>query len=150
MMVWDGVPADQVEDGTVGLQIGTVGDQIGVVGVEKDSPAEKSGMLKGQVILSIDGRSTKGMPLHNAAQALRGRPGTMVVLRVKTSLLPWGKKIPLVRATRMPIPSDEPVDGLIVRRVPLKEIGEKACPAQWQGCSLVLAEETCHYVCKAK
>lgn len=149
VMVWDGVPADQVEDGTVGVKLGTVGDQLALTGIDKDSPAEKGGLLKGQIILSIDGRSTKGMPLGEAAKSLRGKAGTMVVLRVKSGILPWGKKVALVRIPRSAVEPDKPVDGMIVKRVPLKDTGAKACPAEWEGCHLVLAQETCHYVCKA-
>jgi len=151
MMIDDGVPADDVIQGTIGVQIGTIEGHVGITGVEKGSVAEKSGLEKGTIILSIDGRSTRGMKLSNAAAALKGKPGTMVVLRIRAGLLPWGKKVPLLREAHALEDDDRVVDGLKVEKVTLKELGKSMCPAHLRkDCFLVLSGKICQYVCRAE
>ena len=42
----------------------------------EDSPGFKAGILSGDRIIKIDGRSTEEMSLHDAVKDLRGQPGS--------------------------------------------------------------------------
>jgi carboxyl-terminal processing protease len=46
------------------------------------SPAYAAGILPGDIIIEIDGKSTEGMNRDQAIEALQGRPGTQVTLKV--------------------------------------------------------------------
>ena len=54
-----------------------------VVGVFKDSPAEKAGVLTGDIIESVDGNSTTGHDLDEVAGWVRGEAGSSVDLTVQ-------------------------------------------------------------------
>src|SRR5690348_2969798 len=47
------------------------------------SPAERAGIQPGDRIIEIGGRSTKGWTNEEASKVLRGKPGTMVSLKVE-------------------------------------------------------------------
>jgi carboxyl-terminal processing protease len=49
----------------------------------KDSPAEKAGILPGDVILTVDGESTEGWTTADAVHAIRGPSGTPVTIGVR-------------------------------------------------------------------
>lgn len=46
------------------------------------SPAYEAGILPGDQILSVDGKSTEGLSRDQAVEALQGRPGTAVTLSI--------------------------------------------------------------------
>ncbi len=50
--------------------------------VFKDSPAEKSGLLPGDIIVEIDGKSTEGMDTEKVASSVRGKEGSELKLVV--------------------------------------------------------------------
>ena len=54
-----------------------------VVGVFRGSPAEKAGLHAGDIVLTIDGTSTKGETLDETVGRVRGEPGTTVKLTVR-------------------------------------------------------------------
>ncbi len=66
----------------VGLSLSKKRGYVVVVAVSAKSPAAEAGLKSGDLLISIDGRSTRSMGVWEAGQALRGRPGskTMVVL----------------------------------------------------------------------
>jgi carboxyl-terminal processing protease len=55
---------------------------IRVVEPMENSPALKAGIQAGDTILVIDGKTTKGMTVSDAAQVIRGEEGTKVTLRI--------------------------------------------------------------------
>ncbi len=55
---------------------------IAVVDVVENSPAMKGGLLPGDQIKEIDGKSTSGLSVSAAAKLIRGDVGTKVVLRI--------------------------------------------------------------------
>ncbi|BAL81038.1 S41 family peptidase [Caldisericum exile] len=54
-----------------------------IVTVFKDSPAEKSGLIKGDIIVEVNGKSTYGLTLDEVASMVKGKVGTQVTLKIK-------------------------------------------------------------------
>jgi len=67
----------------IGIQIGVKDGKLMVIAPIEDTPAEKAGLLADDEILSIDGRSTKGITVDKAADQIRGEEGTQVRLLIK-------------------------------------------------------------------
>lgn len=69
--------------GGIGLEIGVNKDNIlTVIAPLKGTPAEKAGLRPGDLILSIDGKSTDGMSSDSAVKLIRGPKGTTVTLTI--------------------------------------------------------------------
>lgn len=72
----------------VGIQIGYIGSQLAVIAPLPDSPAEKAGIIAGDLILNIkdDSRGidteTGGMSLPDAVKIIRGKSGSIVTLTI--------------------------------------------------------------------
>ncbi|HWB34262.1 MAG TPA: S41 family peptidase [Candidatus Paceibacterota bacterium] len=118
-------PADaQVFEQDVNGSFGGVGmeldnDQNGnliVVAPLKDSPAQKAGILTGDLILSVDGTSTQGMVADDAVKIIRGPIGTSVKLSVLHASTTKPVDISIVRDTiNIPIINNyERSDGVYV------------------------------------
>ncbi len=72
------------EFGGIGVQV-SVGPQTGrltVISPIVGSPAYRAGVLAGDVITAIDGKSTKGMKYDEATAHIRGAPGESVQITV--------------------------------------------------------------------
>ncbi len=67
----------------IGIQIGVKDGKLMVIAPIEDTPAEKAGLLADDEILSIDGKSTKGITVDKAAEQIRGEEGTQVTLVIK-------------------------------------------------------------------
>ena len=59
--------------------------QIVIVAPFRDSPAEKAGILPGDVLLSVNGESAEGWTVADAVKKIRGPEGTQVTLSVRHS-----------------------------------------------------------------
>lgn len=57
-------------------------NMITVIAPLPDTPAEKAGVLAGDVIVKIDDKSTEGMRIDEAVSLIRGEKGTIVNLNV--------------------------------------------------------------------
>lgn len=66
----------------VGMEIETKDGVLTVVSPLKGSPSFKAGMKSGDRILTIDGLTTKDMPVSEAVKHIRGAKGTSVKLKV--------------------------------------------------------------------
>lgn len=53
-----------------------------VVAPLAESPAEKAGLQAGDIVLAVDGKSVDGSTVNDQVTAIRGEPGTKVVLTV--------------------------------------------------------------------
>ncbi|HOY59161.1 MAG TPA: S41 family peptidase [Verrucomicrobiota bacterium] len=84
--------------GGVGIQVGLRGDSLTVIAPMDDTPASRAGIMPGDRILKIDGRSTEKISLNEAVSRMRGAPGTEVVLTVLRPSTGATKDHKLVRA----------------------------------------------------
>ncbi len=79
---------DQLQETTTG-QFGGLGVEVGrqngyilVISPIDDSPADRAGILPGDLIIQIDNKPLREMTADEAAQMMRGEPGTEVVITV--------------------------------------------------------------------
>jgi carboxyl-terminal processing protease len=70
------------EFGGIGVQVEQVEDRVVVVAPIAGSPGERAGILRGDVIAKVDGKSMAGVKLNELVGSLRGKPGTTVVVGV--------------------------------------------------------------------
>src|SRR5215469_2375539 len=68
--------------GGLGIVISMKDNFVTVVAPMEDTPGFKAGILSGDRILRIDGKSTEKMSLQDAVKTLRGEPGTEIRLTV--------------------------------------------------------------------
>src|ERR1041385_2421130 len=68
--------------GGLGIVIAMKDGYITVVAPMEDTPGFKAGILSGDRIIKIDGRSTEKMSLPDAVKNLRGDPGTEVTMTI--------------------------------------------------------------------
>jgi carboxyl-terminal processing protease len=67
----------------VGMQIGMKDNKLVIIAPLEDTPAEEAGLKADDEIISIDGTSTKGMDVKEAANLIRGKKGTKVKLLIR-------------------------------------------------------------------
>lgn len=80
----------QGQFGGVGIVISMKDGHVIVVSPMEDTPGFKAGILSGDRILKIDGRSTEKFSVQDAVKKLRGEPGSkveMTILRPSTGIL---------------------------------------------------------------
>lgn len=92
--------------GGVGMIISEKDDYIIVVTPIEDTPAYRKGMKSGDLIISVDGQSIKGISVSEAAKRLKGKPGTKVKIefirdevKYETELLRAIIDVPTVKYT---------------------------------------------------
>jgi carboxyl-terminal processing protease len=70
----------QGEFGGLGIEVGTEDGLVKVVSPIEDTPAFRAGVKAGDLIIKIDEKPTKGMPLNEAVKLMRGKPKSSVTL----------------------------------------------------------------------
>lgn len=88
----------------IGAYISKEKDEITIVSPIKKTPAEKAGLKGGDIILKIDGKSTKDLSLQDAVRLIKGPEGTPVTLVIRRN--GQDLSISIVRA-RVEVPSVE-------------------------------------------
>ena len=68
--------------GGLGIVISLKDGVLTIVAPMEDTPGFRAGLLAGDKIVEIDGKSTEGLTLPEAVKQLRGEPGTKVTLRI--------------------------------------------------------------------
>ncbi|OGE79820.1 MAG: hypothetical protein A2660_03235 [Candidatus Doudnabacteria bacterium RIFCSPHIGHO2_01_FULL_45_18] len=66
----------------IGMEVGKKDNQIVVVAPLDDTPADRAGILAGDIVLAIDNASTEGMSIDQAVSKIRGPSGTIVKLKI--------------------------------------------------------------------
>ena len=84
-------PADEAEfnkvlRGTyvgIGAEVNVEGDYLTIVSPLDDSPALEAGIMAGDIVLAIEGKTTYDRPVDDCIEQLLGEPGTPVNIRVR-------------------------------------------------------------------
>ncbi len=86
------IPESDIEDyrfmttgqyGGIGAQVRQKGDYVVISEPYKGFPADKAGLIAGDVILEIDGKTTKGKKTDEISKALKGQAKTEVKLLIR-------------------------------------------------------------------
>ena len=67
----------------IGSIISQKGDRVIIREPYKNSPADKAGLLPGDVILAIDGNSIQGKTSTDVSEMLKGQPGKEIVIKIQ-------------------------------------------------------------------
>jgi len=103
------------EFGGVGMEIEIKDEILTVVTPLKGTPAEKAGIKPGDLVLEIDGESTRGLDITTAVNKIRGPKGTTVVLTMMREGWNRTREVPVVRDTiNLPIIDTEIKEGVFV------------------------------------
>ena len=86
------------EYGGLGIVITVRNRQLTVITPMEDSPAFRAGILAGDKILAIDGRSTEGITIHKAVDTMRGKSGTKVKLTILQEGATKTRSVTLIRS----------------------------------------------------
>jgi carboxyl-terminal processing protease len=108
----------QGEFGGVGVVISMKDNFLTVVAPMDDTPGFKAGILSGDRIIRIDGKSTEKMNLQDAVKKLRGEPGSTVTITVFRPTTGLSKDFPLTRA-QIKVDTVKDINGR--REFPLSE-----------------------------
>ena len=84
--------------GGVGLMVGTKDGQITVIAPMDDTPGSRAGILSGDRIIKVEGKSVDKMDLPDVVKVLRGDPGSTVSLTLERPSTGMIKTYTLTRA----------------------------------------------------
>lgn len=96
--------------GGVGIQIGLRDNVLTVIAPMDDTPAAKAGVLAGDKIIKIDGKTTERLTLPDAVKRLRGEPGSEVTITISRPTFSQPKDVTLTRAV-IKVETVKDIDG---------------------------------------
>jgi carboxyl-terminal processing protease len=70
------------EFGGLGIEVGMEDGFVKVISPIDDTPAQRAGILAGDLIIRLDSKPVKGMTLQQAVNIMRGKVGTDIILTV--------------------------------------------------------------------
>jgi carboxyl-terminal processing protease len=85
------------EFGGLGIEVGLEDGFVKVISPIDDTPAQRAGVLAGDLIIRLDDRPVKGMTLNEAVKLMRGRSGTSITLTIVREGAEKPLKLTLVR-----------------------------------------------------
>ncbi len=68
--------------GGLGIEISAAEGAIRIIAPIEDTPADRAGILAGDMIIKIDKQLTRDMSLPEAVKLMRGKPGTPIMLTI--------------------------------------------------------------------
>ncbi|MBL7004195.1 MAG: S41 family peptidase, partial [Gammaproteobacteria bacterium] len=68
--------------GGLGIEVGMEDGYVKVISPIDDTPAQRAGVLSGDLIVRLDDKQVKGMTLSDAVKVMRGKPDTDLVLTI--------------------------------------------------------------------
>ena len=68
--------------GGLGIEVGMENGFVKVISPIDDTPAQRAGVLAGDLIIRLDEKPVKGMALDEAVKLMRGKPGTAIRLTI--------------------------------------------------------------------
>lgn len=87
----------QGEFGGLGIEIGEENGYIKVITPIDDTPAKRAGIMPGDLIIEIDGKPLRELPINQAAELMRGEIGTAIVITILREGEPEPFEVELVR-----------------------------------------------------
>lgn len=84
--------------GGLGITVGLRDGRLTVIAPTEDSPAARAGILSGDQIVKIEGRTTEKFSLEDAVKRLRGEPGTEVGITIFRPATGQSRDLRLTRA----------------------------------------------------
>jgi carboxyl-terminal processing protease len=122
----------QGQFGGVGLMVGMKDGQITVIAPMDDTPGSRAGILSGDRIVKVEGKSVDKMELADVVKMLRGDPGSTVTLTIERPATAITKTFVLTRAIiQMEMVKDVngqkvfPVDENQIGYIRITQFGEK-------------------------
>ena len=86
------------EFGGIGIEVGVEDGFVKVISPIDDTPAAHAGIKPGDLIIRLNGTPLKGLPLNDAVNMMRGKPGTSLTLTIVRQGVEKPLKIKLKRA----------------------------------------------------
>jgi carboxyl-terminal processing protease len=92
-----------------------------------DSPARKAGILPGDRIMAVDKHEVRGLPMEKVIEMVRGKPGSVVELRVLRKGRPRPLDVSVPRGeVAIPAVSWQVLPGVPIAHVAIQEFGTGA------------------------
>jgi carboxyl-terminal processing protease len=85
------------EFGGIGIQVNSRNNQLIILSPLVGTPAYRAGVLAGDRILEIDGKSAADMPLEEAVRRIKGKAGTSISLTIVHPAKTKGEMVTLIR-----------------------------------------------------
>lgn len=82
----------------IGAEVDTQNGQIVIVTPLEGSPAQKAGVLPGDIILKVDGTDVSGLPLYTVVGRILGPAGTQVKITLQTPSTGAVRELTITRA----------------------------------------------------
>ena len=86
------------EFGGLGIEVGMEDGFVKVIAPIDDTPAQRAGILAGDVIVRLDNKPVKGLSLDAAVKQMRGKPGSELILTVVREGVEKPLEIKVIRA----------------------------------------------------
>ncbi|HEX7587582.1 MAG TPA: S41 family peptidase [Anaerolineae bacterium] len=111
----------------IGATVEMAEGRLTIVSPIKDSPADKAGLLPGDIVLKVNDTIIQNMDVNQAVTLIRGPKGSTVTLQVQRIKLPAPFTVAIVRDTiRTPFVESHMIEGTTIAYLRLNEFGATA------------------------